>query len=214
MRLFLSSYRFGNHPKRFADLLRGKKRIGIVTNAQDVYEDLELRQQKLGETVDELKNIGLDGEELDLRHYFSNQTALEDKLKEYDGIWVRGGNAFVLRKAMAYSGFDKAIVELLAGDEIVYGGYSAGACVLGKTMHGLEHCDEPNAIPAGYKRKIIWDGLNIIPYTIVPHYKSEHPEADMIDVVVKHMKADGINFKTLRDGEVIVIDGHKEDFLK
>ena len=192
------------------ELLRGKKRVGIITNAQDVYPDPEVRQEKMRETIAELEAIGLHGEELDLRGYFGKQDMLAKRLDGYDGLWVRGGNSFVLRKAMHYSGFDEIIRDMLASDSIVYGGYSAGACVMGKDMHGLDLCDEPNATPAGYKPETIWEGLGVVPYAVVPHYKSDNPESMLIDKTVAYMDEHNLPYKTLRDGEVLMIDNNDE----
>jgi dipeptidase E len=213
MRLFLSSYRFGNQPKKYAELLRVQKRVGIITNAQDVYPDPEVRQEKVQETIAELRTTGLRGEELDLRNYFGKQDALAERVNRYGGVWVRGGNCFVLRKAMRYSGFDELIKTLLASDSIAYGGSSAGACVMGKDMHGLDLCDEPTATPPGYKDEIIWEGLGIVPYAVVPHYKSDNPESALIDETVAYMDEHKLPFKTLRDGEAIVINDGKEVLL-
>lgn len=194
-------------------MLRGKKQVGIITNAQDVYPDPEVRQEKMRETIAELEAMGLRGEELDLRGYFGKQDMLAKRLDGYDGLWVRGGNSFVLRKAMHYSGFDEVIRDMLASDSIVYGGYSAGACVMGKDMHGLDLCDEPNATPADYKPETIWEGLGVVPYAVVPHYKSDNPESMLIDKTVAYMDEHNLPYKTLRDGEVLMIDNNNEILL-
>ena len=66
--------------------------------------------------------------------------------------------------------------------------------------------DDLTVKPYGNKSKIIWEGLGILNYSIVPHYKSDHLESEDVDKVVKYMKKEGMAFKTLRDGEVIIID--------
>jgi dipeptidase E len=43
-----------------------------------------------------------------------------------DFVWVRGGNVFTLRMALAKSGLDRVVVEGLAADPFVYAGLSAG----------------------------------------------------------------------------------------
>jgi dipeptidase E len=213
MRLFLSSYRFGNHAQRYGELVGTGKRIAIITNAQDVYADLALRQEKVAETIAELQEVGLHGEELDLRHYFNEVDNLAVKLHEYDGLWVRGGNSFVLRKAMRYSGFDTVIGQLLLEDKLVYGGYSAGACVTAVDMHGLDLCDEPTATPEGYGPEIVWEGLGILDYAIVPHYKSDHPESALVDKTVAYMDQHKLSYKTLHDNEVLIVNGVNAEIL-
>jgi dipeptidase E len=43
-------------------------------------------------------------------------------------LWINGGNAFLLRRAMRQSGFDSLIHEFLQGDRFVYAGFSAAVC--------------------------------------------------------------------------------------
>ena len=117
-----------------------------------------------------------------------------------------GGNTFVLRQAMKLSGFDAILKSMLKKDNILYGGYSAGICVLAPTMRGLELVDHPEAKPYGKKYKTIWEGLGILNYLIVPHYKSDHPESKRMNKVVKYVIDNKMLFKTLRDGEVIIIE--------
>ena len=78
---------------------------------------------------------------------------------------------------MKLSGFDKIIKGMLKKDEIVYAGYSAGWCILSKSLKGLEIVDNPKDNAEGYPKKIVWSGLGIIDYMACPHYKSDHPES-------------------------------------
>ena len=59
-------------------------------------------------------------------------------------------------------------------------------------------------LPSGYDRQVIWEGLGLIDVSIIPHYKSHHPESPAIDEVVDYCFANEIPFKALRDGEVVV----------
>ena len=51
----------------------------------------------------------------------------------------------------------------------------------------------------------VWEGLNLIDYSIVPHYQSDHPETELANKVVEQHEKDGIPFRALKDGEVIII---------
>ncbi len=46
---------------------------------------------------------------------------------------------------MADTGMDAFLVDLIEWDEIVYAGYSAGACVLAPDFRGLEEVDDITA---------------------------------------------------------------------
>jgi dipeptidase E len=56
----------------------------------------------------------------------------------------------MLRYSLAVSAADVLLVALPAEDALVYGGYSAGPCVLGPTLRSFEIADDPNAVPAIY----------------------------------------------------------------
>jgi dipeptidase E len=174
----------------------------------DMVEETARAQSNVDEMA-RLKDIGLEPEEIDLRQYFGKPEELRQRLDGFDLIWTRGGNVFVLRRAYKQSGFDEILRDLLARDALVYGGYSAGVCLLAPTLRGLELVDQPvtTPTPAGYEAETIWEGLNIVPYAIAPHYKSDHPESADIDKVVVYFEEQSMPYKALRDGEVIVVNG-------
>ena len=78
-----------------------------------------------------------------------------------------GGNVFVLRQAMKYSGFDVFLKEIKENDNYLYIGYSAVSCVLSKQLDILKTVDEP--IDFYNKSEIIYDGIGLISYTFIPH---------------------------------------------
>ena len=211
MRLYLSSFRIGNRPDELLRLLRGRKSTALILNADD-YKNEEDREASLSRELDELRSNGLDPTEVDLRKYFGAPDELRFALSKVDLIYVRGGNAFVLRRAFQQSGADGLIKELLANDAVVYAGYSAGPCVLGPTLRGIDgHVDDPNCIPKEYEPgPPVWEGLGVLPYVIAPHYKSNHPETTEIDQSIEYFIAHHIPFIALRDGEAIVVDGESQ----
>jgi dipeptidase E len=213
MRLYLSSFRNGNRPEELLKLLGKSRRTALINNAQDFLSPSD-RASRKDEEINRLKSIGLDPIEIDLRLYFGKPQGLEEKLASFDLIWVRGGNAFVLRRAFKQSGADKAIANLLAENKVVYGGYSAGIDMLTPSLQGAELVDEPDIVPNGYRPDIIWECLGLVPYAIAPHYKSDHPESAAIDKSVEYLIDNHIPFIALRDGEVIVIDGERQNVIR
>ncbi len=122
-------------------------------------------------------------------------------------MWVRGGNTFDLRRAMAASGGDDAIVDLIANDRAVYGAYSAGCCVLAPSLRGLELVDDPGD-PARF------DGLGVLDRPFVPHCASPgHPETKACDRLAAHYTDSGIAHHALRDGQALVVDGDMTDLV-
>ncbi|MEI6513953.1 MAG: Type 1 glutamine amidotransferase-like domain-containing protein [bacterium] len=205
MKFYLSSYKLGNEIDTLKSLIPTNKKTAFISNALDFSNDLERRKKSEQSDIDDLVGVGLDVELVDLRHYFDHQNELEKKLNEFGVIWVRGGNVFVLREAMKRSGFDLILSHLIQKEGILYGGYSAGVCILAPTLRGIELVDDPNVKPYGDDTETVFEGLNIIDYSIVPHYQSSHPESEKMEMVVEYMKKNEIPFKTLKDGEVIVL---------
>jgi dipeptidase E len=209
MRLYLSSFRLGNRPDELIKLLNGKRRTALVANATDSLEISE-RADSVAQEIERLKSIGLEPAEIDLRDYFRKRGNLRETFLNFDLIWVRGGNTFVLRRAIHQSGADNLIKEMLANDSLVYGGYSAGIDILTPSLHGVEFVDDPNVVPDGYDPEIIWDCLGILPYAVAPHYRSAHPESAATEKSVEYLIDNHMLFRALRDGEAIVRKGDTE----
>ncbi|MFJ8863326.1 Type 1 glutamine amidotransferase-like domain-containing protein [Streptomyces sp. NPDC102451] len=134
MRMYLSSFRTGNHPEQMLALLpqphASDVPVAVIANAVDALPDGE-REAAVERELGALSGLGLRPVELDLRTFFERPAAqIAAALARFPLVWVRGGNVFVLRQAMARSGADRALVDLLRQDAFVYAGYSAAACVL------------------------------------------------------------------------------------
>lgn len=208
MKFYLSSFKIGNEEQKLIDITKnGNKKIAYINNALDFATDLDRKSKSDAMDTSDLRRIGFTVDILDLKRYFHNSEKLEEKLNEYDVIWVRGGNTFVLAQAMRLCGFDEIVKKYYRDNKnIVYGGYSAGVCILGPTLKGINFADDPNQKPFGEEYQTIWDGLHILDYAIAPHYQSDHPESEDIDNYIEYMINNKIPFKTLKDGEVIIIE--------
>lgn len=209
MRLYLSSYRIGDRAGALLALLGNGKRAAVISNANDAVSPAarEFCRNELYDPDAEFAALGIETEDLDLRDYFGAPEFLAEALAGFDLVWVVGGNAFTLRRAMRQSGFDRLIVQMLDRDDIVYGGFSAGAVVAAPTLEGIELMDDPGEHPAGYRPEVVWEGLGLIDHAIIPHYRSQHPETRAAELASKHLAARRVPFRALRDGEVIVWTG-------
>jgi dipeptidase E len=193
-------------------LLAGGRRTALMMNAVD-FLDPPIRDALTHQERERLHGIGLESTEIDLRHYFGRPDELRDVLRQFDLVWVHGGNCFVLRRAFRHSGMDEVTKQLLASDELVYGGYSAGIDMLTPSLHGAELVDDPTIVPTGYESPIIWECLGLVPYAIAPHYKSDHPESAAVDKSVEYFIDNHIPFIALRDGEAIVVEGESQEVV-
>jgi dipeptidase E len=207
MKFYLSSFKLGKDSKELVGMTTPNKKMGFIPNAADYTKaNIQWENEINNKDMAELKNLGLDVQLLDLREYFGKTDELRKKISELGAVFVRGGNTFVLRQAMRLSGFDTIFQEILKRDDFVYAGYSAGICVLSGDIRVLQTVDDPNDKPYPELRDTIWEGLGYLDYIIIPHYKSYHPESALVDKLVEQCQKNGIPFKTLRDGEVILIE--------
>jgi dipeptidase E len=206
MKFYLSSYKIGNCEEEFKKMISSTNmKTAYISNALDFTDDLERRKESEENDINDLREFGLSVERLDLKEYFNQKERLKEKIMEYGVIWVRGGNTFVLRQAMKLSGFDEILLDIQKNNNLVYGGYSAGVCVLGPNLRGLEIVDDVNIFPYKEIKDIIWEGVGVLNYSIVPHYRSDHPESEKVEEVVAFMIKEKILFKVLKDGEVITL---------
>ena len=208
MRLYLSSFDIGKRPEELVALARGAKRVAIILNALD--NRAEARAKWLHGQTGKLQRLGFAVTELDLRDFFGKADALADVLKAIDLVWISGGNAFILRRAMRQSGFDRLVAAALAHDEIVYAGFSAAAVIVSASLVGLDIVDDARDVPAGYDKEIVWEGLGLLPCMIAVHAGSDHPESSGVRKEIAFFEANGIAYRALRDGEVLLVDGLME----
>jgi dipeptidase E len=213
MRLYLSSYKFGNHPEELAKLAGENKKTAVIANAAD-FGDKERRNQSTLDQIGRLTELGFEAHELDLRDYFGKQERLKEYLGGFGLVWIRGGNAFILQRAFGQSGFGALIKDAVEKDRITYAGYSAAVCVIAPTLRGAELVDDPTIIPEHYNKGFIWDGLGLIKYNVAVHYRSDHPESADVEKEVAYYQEHNISYKALRDGEVIIVNGEQEVLLR
>lgn len=208
MRLYLSSFRMGDHPEHLVALLGedGRRTVVIANALDDATPDVRRAGVEL--ELAALADLGLDATELDLRDYFGQQQRVRQHLAGVSLAWLRGGNVFMLRYALHRSGADQVFRELLTADTLVYAGYSAGPCVLSPSLRGLELVDDADAVMRVYGSPPVWDGLALLDEAFVPHYRSAgHPETDAIERVAARYRAEGVAYRALRDGQVLLVNG-------
>ena len=204
MRLYLSSYQLGSCGEVLAGLVRGSRRGWVVMNALDGLDE-ERRRADLRAQVAGLAALGLHAADLDLREH--DEGGLAEAFGRPDFVWVRGGNVFTLRMALARSGLDRLLTDGLAADRFVYAGFSAGSCVLAPSLRGLELCDPPDVCRAAYGT-VRWDGLGVLDRPFVPHLRSPaHPETGLLQRVAERYEEQGQPCWGLADGQVLVVDG-------
>jgi dipeptidase E len=213
MRLFLSSQNLGNYPGVLLELLGNNKKLAFSENAKDDWLPDD-RRKKLHEHREQFEKVGFDFTELDMRDFFDKTIELRTFLQDFGGIWLSGGNTFALRIAMQKSGLDTFLSGWVKQDKIVFGGSSAGSIIATPTLRGADwETDIENAKKMYGKDSLIWEGLNLVSYHFVPHVGSGWAAAET-ERMVDFMMENNLPYKALEDGQVILVNGLQEEFLK
>lgn len=207
MRLYLSSFRMGTPISQLIAALPTDARVAVVSNAVDFIplEDRLTYAKHVFDPVALFRSYGLAADDLDLRRFFGDPEALRAALSDVKLVWANGGNAFLLRRAMRQSGLDDILRVGVGAGTLIYGGWSAGAVVAGASLRGIHLMDDPATLVEGYAAAPVWEGLDLVDVTIVPHFQSAHPESDAAAAAVAWLTQQGRPFRALRDGEVIIL---------
>ncbi len=206
MKLYLPSQKFGNNTMKLISLCWQNKNVAVIANALDNMPKNH-RQWRVQMEFENLKLLWFIPEELDLRKYFNNPKGLQIFLSKKSMVWVRGGSAFILNRAMIQSGFNTIGVEMIKNSEIVYAWYSAALIVATKSLIGTEIVDDPKIIPDGYSKNtnpFLWLGL--IDFYLIPHIDSKEDWAKNIPLCVKKLQEKKENIVTLKDEESFIIN--------
>lgn len=204
MRLYLSSYGLGNHTDELLSLCGTGRRAAVLANAGDLLPAAE-REALVRHELAELTSAGFQPYEVDVR-----REGAIDRLGAADLLWVPGGNVFVLRSVLDRTGADVVITSLLRDDALVYGGYSAGACVLAPSLHGLEAVDDATVV-----EDPVLTGLGLLDRPVVPHLVSPgQPWSGACDRAAAAYAAQGQRIWPLRDGDALVVRNLEERLLQ
>lgn len=160
-------------------------------NAADVYPE---RLATWEREARDLSALGYDVAELDLRDYWDREShRLPAALSSAALVWAVGGNAFVLARAAERAKLRQAL-EHAPG--MIFAGYSAGACLTGCDLTGIEMMDDPGELPADYSVDTPPNTLDLTGTRIVPHAGSEDADRAEHELMRQHL-----DYLRLRDGE-------------
>ena len=185
------------------ELVGAGARVAVSANAFDMEPAAE-RSEWLDKEMRALASAGLSPVELDLRDYYDDSAALGAAVAGLDMVWGTGGNVFVLRKALKRSGLDERLLAHLREDSLAYGGCSAGTCVCGPTLRGIDLIEDAHA--AG---EPMFDGLGLVDYSIAPHAGAGGEAGEAITRLVTYFEDAKMPYRALRDGQAIVVHGER-----
>ena len=207
MKAFLASDGIGNNAEALTNLWsEDSRRIGLIGNAVN-YEEPDIYDAFIAEQEAMLRSLGFEPDVMDLRDHFDKPGTAERRIRDsYAGVYVTGGNTFILARGLAQSGLDGEAVRRLfedqGGTRRVWAAYSAGACILGKNIEHIKGADDETQVPALYQGEPVYKGLGMIAYEFVPHLDApdQHVLTERLD---KAQRA----YVTLHDGDIMTIDG-------
>lgn len=199
-KLFLTSHGFSDEPARqaFLKLLdKPSKELtaAIITTASVEYKEKNKYAISTRQYFEELrfkKVTFLDVE-------FENP----NKLKDFDVIYLNGGNTFYLLYHLKKSGADKVLKEIV--DNTILVGTSAGAVVLGPDIKiAVKFDDERNIINLKD-----YFALGLTDIAIIPHYRK-----DLEDKLKNFEKENNCRVTRLKDGQAVVVVDDQAKFIK
>lgn len=172
MTLYLTSTGLENEyvAERFKNVLL-KKDINLTSFLVISVQDNDSDAFYLQKTKDELNKIGA----VDIEVF-----ALGDKpfipTKEYDVIYVCGGNTFLYLDRIKKTGLDKFIVDYVKSNRSIYVGVSAGSIIAGPDISIASWGSEGDSNDIDLKDL---SGLGLTNIVVSPHYRNElKPELD------------------------------------
>lgn len=204
MKFYLSSFKFGKEKEQLKELAP-KGKIAIIPNALDFREaDDERTVRSLENKIERLEELGLEAQVVDLKDYFGKEDDLKKVIEAIGAVFVLGGNVFVLRQAMKLSGLDNILMLLRYDSDFLYAGYSAAGCVLAPSLDPYKVVGDATVTPYPELDTVIWEGLGFVDFAFMPHWDSDHPETQAIDRGIEYCKEHGIDYKAVRDSEVLI----------
>jgi dipeptidase E len=196
--LLLSSNRFLEKNPQVFEKPFSKLKIAWIINASKSVPNTDYfeRHRKFFKDHDySIQKVDIDGK---------NKDELKTLLKDFEAVFVEGGNSFYLLKSIRESGFDEVVKELMPAG-LIYIGASAGSYVACPTIEMAlwKHQDKYN-----HHGITDYTAMNLVPFLMTAHYKPELKE------ILKD-KIDGVTYpvKVLDDEQAILVIDEKIELI-
>ena len=165
--------------------------------------------EKYTEYVDEAKqafeNLGLNIEVLDVSS--APKDLIERTLQRCDLIYVSGGNTFFLLQELEKSGAKTIIREQVNGGK-PYIGESAGSIILAPNTSYAKDMDEAEKAAPQLNS---FEGLRLVDFYPLPHYKSFPFEEVTEKMLVKHAN---LNLKPITNEQALLVNGNQTKLVE
>lgn len=158
-RLLLASHGIGALPQLVGGDTHGLRFAFVPTAAGPEAETKEwVRADRR-----QLETLGCEVSTLDLVDVGAGE--IEEALRDVDGVFLTGGNSFLLLWHAVRSGFATLAPELVEAGSLLYAGTSAGALVAGPDLGPAANLDNRLQVPELESSR----ALGLVPFTVLPH---------------------------------------------
>ena len=131
---------------------------------------------------------------------------VESALAFADGVFLTGGNSYLLLWHAVRSGFVTLAGPLVESGELFYAGTSAGAMVAGPDLGPAASLDNRRAVPDLESSR----ALGLVPFTVLPHDNAPEVRRIHDGIVAAHPSVD---FIRLADGRAVVVRGEEAQVI-
>jgi dipeptidase E len=193
-RLLLASHGIGALPELVGGAVAGLRLAFVPTAAGP---DAESRPWVQADRR-QLEALGCEVSTLDLAAVDAD--GAEGALRDVDGVFLTGGNSYLLLWHARRSGFAELLVPLVERGELLYVGTSAGSLVAGPDLAPAASLDNRREVPELDSST----ALGLVPFTVLPHdqepeYRERHDE-----IVAAHP---AVSFVRLADDRAVLVRG-------
>jgi dipeptidase E len=193
-RLLLASHGIGALPQLAGGKAEGLHFAFVPTAAGREAETKEWVQADRRQ----LATLGCEVSTLELEDVGAGEVA--EALGDVDGVFLTGGNSFLLLWHAVRSGFATLLPELVEAGSLLYAGTSAGALVAGPDLAPAANLDNRREVPELESSR----ALGLVPFTVLPHDDDPEAHARHDEIVVAHPD---VEFVRLTDEQAVLVCG-------
>jgi dipeptidase E len=193
-RLLLASYGVGALPELAGRDVAGLRFAFVPTAAGP---DSEAKEWVRADRR-QLESLGCEVTTLDLARVEAEQVPAA--LHGADGVFLTGGNSYLLLWHARRSGFAEHAVSLVERGELLYVGTSAGAMLAGPDLAPAANLDNRREVPELESSA----ALGLVPFTVLPHDNDPEACAMHDEIEAAHRS---LSFLRLRDGSAALVRG-------
>jgi dipeptidase E len=146
----------------------------------------------------QLERLGCDSFTLDLA--IAARADVQSALAGVGGVFLTGGNSYLLLWHARRSGFADVVVPLVESGALVYVGTSAGAMLAGPDLAAAASLDNRREVPELDSSL----ALGLVPFTVLPHDDDPEARERHDEIVTAHP---GLELIRLTDDQAVFVRG-------